>query len=57
MIASYVQQLGWPKPLAGPENAAVRPAMLEPPQAAPVAQTAPQTVAPRAMRRGAFLPP
>jgi hypothetical protein len=48
MIASWVQQLGWTKPLAGPENAAVRPAVLEPPQVAPVAQTAPQTIAPPA---------
>ena len=48
MIASWVQQLGWTKPLSGPENAAVRPAMPEPPQAAPVAQTAPQTIAPKA---------
>ena len=48
MIANWVQQLGWTKPLSGPENAAVRPAMPEPPQAAPVAQTAPQTIAPKA---------
>ena len=48
VIASWVQQLGWTKPLSGPENAAVRPAMPEPPQAAPVAQTAPQTIAPKA---------
>jgi hypothetical protein len=40
MIASWVQQLGWTKPSAGPENTAV--------QAAPVAQTAPETVAPKA---------
>jgi hypothetical protein len=48
MIASWVQQLGWTKPLVGPENTAVRPAVLETPQASPVAQTAPQTVAPKA---------
>jgi hypothetical protein len=48
MIASFVQQLGWTKPLVGPENTAVRPAVLETPQASPVAQTAPQTVAPKA---------
>jgi hypothetical protein len=40
MIASWVQRLGWTKPPAGPENTAV--------QAAPVAQTAPETVAPKA---------
>src|SRR6516164_1733040 len=45
MIVSWVQRLGWTKP--GPENAAVRPNVLETPQAAPVAQTAPQTVAPK----------
>jgi hypothetical protein len=48
MIASWVQRLGWTKPVSGPENAAVRPAVLETPQAAPAAQTAPQTVAPKA---------
>ena len=48
MIASWVQQLGWTKPPAGPENAAVRPSALETPQAAPVAQTAPENVAPKA---------
>ena len=40
MIASWMQQLGWTKPSAGPENTAVK--------AAPVAQTAPETVAPKA---------
>jgi hypothetical protein len=35
IIASWVQQLGWTKRSAGPENTAV--------QAAPVAQTAPET--------------
>jgi hypothetical protein len=40
MIASWVQRLDWTKPPAGPENTAV--------QAAPVAQTAPETVAPKA---------
>jgi hypothetical protein len=48
MIASWVQQLGWTKPPAGPENTAVRPSALETPQAAPVAQTAPENVAPKA---------
>src|SRR6516164_7449047 len=37
MIASWVQQLGWTKPLTGSEK-----------QAAPVAQTAPETVVPKA---------
>jgi hypothetical protein len=46
MIASWVQQLGWTKPLVGPENTAVRPSVLETPQASPV--VAPQTVAPKA---------
>jgi hypothetical protein len=48
MIARWVQQLGWTKPLPGPENAAVRPAVSELPQAAPVAQTTPQMIAPKA---------
>jgi len=48
MIASWVQQLGWTKPPAGPENTAVRPPALEKPQVAPVAQTAPENVAPKA---------
>lgn len=47
-IASWVQQLGWTKPLASPENTAVRPSVPETPQAAPVAQTAPEAVAPNA---------
>jgi len=41
MIASWVEQLGWTKPPAGPENAAVRPS-------APAAQIAPETVASKA---------
>jgi uncharacterized membrane protein YccC len=40
MIAS------WTKPLAGPENTAARPPVQETQQAAPVAQTAPEAVAP-----------
>ena len=40
MIAS------WTKPLAGPENTAARPPVPETQQAAPVAQTAPEAVAP-----------
>jgi hypothetical protein len=47
MIASWVKQLGWAKPPAAPENTAVRPSVPETPQAAPVAQTAPETVAPK----------
>jgi hypothetical protein len=35
----------WTKPLAGHENTAVQPSTLETPQAATVAQTAPETVA------------
>jgi len=35
MITSWVQQLGWTKPVSGPENAAARPAVVETPQAAP----------------------
>ena len=41
MIASWVEQLGWTKPPAGPENAAVWPS-------APAAQIAPETVASKA---------
>jgi hypothetical protein len=48
MVASWMQQLGWAKPLAGPENTAV--------QAAPVAQTAPKTVAPKAPAAPPFDP-
>jgi hypothetical protein len=48
VIASWVQQLGWTKLLAGPENTAVRPFALETPQAATVAQAAPENVAPKA---------
>jgi hypothetical protein len=48
MIAGWVQQLGWTKPSAGPENTAVRPSALETPQAAMVAQTTPENVAPKA---------
>src|SRR6516164_6095435 len=47
-IASWVEQLGWTKAPAGPENTAVRPSALEKPQAAPVAQTALENVAPKA---------
>jgi hypothetical protein len=47
-IASWVQQLGWTKPVASPENTAVRPFVPETPQAAPVAQIAPEAVAPSA---------
>jgi hypothetical protein len=45
MIANLVEQLGWTKP---PATSAVRPSALETPQAAPVAQTAPENVIPKA---------
>ncbi len=48
MIVSWVQQVGWTKPLAGPEISAVRRSAPESPQAAAVAQTAPETLAPKA---------
>ena len=48
MIASSVERLGWTKPLAGPEITSVRPSVPETPQAVPVAQAAPETVAPKA---------
>ena len=57
MIATRAPELGWSpevrqtiaswtKPLAGPENTAVRPPVQETQEAAPVAQTAPEAVAP-----------
>jgi hypothetical protein len=45
VIANWVEQLGWTKP---PATSAVRPSALETPQAAPVAQTAPENVTPKA---------
>ncbi len=48
MIASWMQQLGWAKPLAGPENTAVRSSVPDTRQAPPVAQTAPENVEPKA---------
>jgi hypothetical protein len=45
MIANLVEQLGWTKP---PDTSAVRSSALETPQAAPVAQTAPENVTPKA---------
>ena len=49
MIASWVQERGWTNPPpAGPETAAVRVPVAETPQAIPVAQTAPEVVAPKA---------
>src|SRR6516165_3459238 len=45
MIASWVQQLGWAKLATGPEDTA---AQLASAQAAPVAQTAPENVTPKA---------
>lgn len=42
MIASWIQQLGWTRPLTGPENTAVQPSAQQASQAAAVAQpTAP----------------
>jgi hypothetical protein len=46
MIASWVRQLGWTKPPAV-ENTAVQPSAPNTPQAAPVAQTAPENVPPK----------
>ena len=46
----------WTKPLAGPENIAGRPAASETRQAAPVANTAPETVAPSAPTVPSFDP-
>jgi hypothetical protein len=46
MIAGWVQQLGWTTPQADAESAAVRPSAPEPPQVAPVVQTAPAAIAP-----------
>ncbi len=56
MIASWVQQLGWTKPPAGSETTAVRPPAPETPQAAAVAQTAPETLAPKAPVAPSFDP-
>jgi len=47
MIASWVQQFGWTKPPAGPQNNAVRPSMPAT-QVATVAQTVPAAVVPKA---------
>jgi hypothetical protein len=44
-LASWVQQLGWTKPPAGLENAAVWASAPETPQPAPVAQLVTETVA------------
>jgi hypothetical protein len=48
MIASWVQALGWTKLPVGPENAAAQSSVPETPQPTPVAQTAPENVAPKA---------
>jgi len=48
MIAGWVQQLGWTKLPVGPEYASAQSSVPETPQAAPVAQTAPENVAPKA---------
>ena len=47
-IASWIDRLGWTKPPAGTEIATARPSVPETGQAAPVAQTAPDKVAPKA---------
>src|SRR5262249_32206363 len=46
MIAKWMQQLGWTKPPAV-ENTAVRLSAPKTPQAAPIAQTAPENVPPK----------
>jgi hypothetical protein len=46
MIASWVQQLAWTKPPASPENAAPS-SVPQTPQSSPVAQIAPEVVAPK----------
>jgi hypothetical protein len=46
MVAKWMQQLGWTKPPAV-ENTAVRLSAPKTPQAAPVAQTAPENVPPK----------
>jgi len=51
MIAGWVEQLGWRTPPAGHENTAIRSSMRETPQAAPVAQTAPEADTPIAAVR------
>jgi hypothetical protein len=45
MIASWVQQLGWTKPPASPENTAVQLSVPKMPQAAPLAEAGSETVA------------
>jgi hypothetical protein len=47
MIAGWAQQVGWTKPGAGPESAAVQPAVPET-QVATVVQTLPAAVVPKA---------
>ena len=67
MIATRAPELGWSpevrqtiaswtKPLAGPENTAVRPAASESRQAAPAANTVPEAVAPSAPAVPSFDP-
>jgi hypothetical protein len=48
MIASWVQQLGWTKPRVSQENTAVRSSVQETSQSTPIAQAAPEAVAPKA---------
>ena len=47
LIAGWIEQVGWTKPPAGPESAAVQPSVPEP-QVATVAQTVPTAVVPKA---------
>src|SRR5262249_5305837 len=47
-VATILAWQSWTKPLAGPENTTARLSALETPQAATVAQTAPETVASKA---------
>src|SRR5215510_9867636 len=48
MIAGWIQQIGWTKPLADSEIAAVRSQSPEMPQATNIALTSPETSAPKA---------
>jgi hypothetical protein len=56
MIASWVQELGWTKPLERAETSAIRAPVAETPQVNPVAQSAPETAAPKALAAPAIDP-
>src|SRR5262249_1266535 len=56
MIAGWIQQIGWTKPLADSEIAAVRSQSPEMPQATNVALTSPETSAPKAPVAPAIYP-